>query len=35
MKELEDFGHEETGSATARLQIGIAKKRRIRMTRTQ
>jgi hypothetical protein len=35
MKEDVHFGQEETGSATARLQIGIAKKRMIRMTRTQ
>jgi hypothetical protein len=29
------FGHEEIGSVTDRLAIGIAKKRRIRMTRIQ
>lgn len=35
MKELVHFGQEEICSVTAKLQIGIAKKRRISMTRIQ
>jgi hypothetical protein len=35
MKEVEHLGQEETGSVTAKLQIGMAKKTRMRIIRTQ